>query len=111
MGVTNCLFEHDVIDAKLLAEENGTLTMTNNGTGDCIVTLLNPFKEQRIYLDDFWTTAVSTPVRFYDQTGLALSFTKFDDVGEFFLQDNFYRIFVPVGASFTVVGYDSELNK
>ncbi|KAE9551083.1 hypothetical protein FO519_005698, partial [Halicephalobus sp. NKZ332] len=73
---TNCMFEHDVIDAKLLSEANGTLTMANNGTGPCIVTLLNPFREKRIYLDDFWTDAVSDPIEVHDDKELLFNFTK-----------------------------------
>ena len=100
-----------MIDAKLLAEKNGTLTMVNNGTGTapCIVALLNPFREKRIYLDDLWTDSGVLPIEFYDQEGLALSFTKFDKIGKFFLQDVFYKIVVPVGASFTAVGHDSKI--
>lgn len=100
-----------MIDAKLLSEKNGKLTMANNGTGTepCIVALLNPFREEIIYLDELWTDSGVLPIEFYDQGGLALSFTKFDRIEKFFLQDIFYTILVPVGASFTAVGHDSKI--
>ncbi|KAE9547336.1 hypothetical protein FO519_009453 [Halicephalobus sp. NKZ332] len=104
----NCLFEHNVIDAKLLAEADGTLTMANNGTGPCIVTLLNPFREKRIYLDDFWTDAVSDPIEVHDDKELLFNFTKFDKIGKFYLEKNFYRFILPVGTSFTVTGHDDK---
>ena len=108
--VRNCLFEHDVIDAKALAEENGRLTMTNNGTGNCVVYLLNPLREEIIYLDDFWTDSVFHPIEIYNNNESVLNFTKFNKPDKFVLQDNFYRIVVPVGASFTVVGHYNGVN-
>ncbi|KAE9547487.1 hypothetical protein FO519_009299, partial [Halicephalobus sp. NKZ332] len=105
----NCLFEHNVIDAKLLAEADGTLTMANNGTEPCIVTLLNPFREKRIYLDEFWTDSVSTPVEFHDDKELLFNFTKFDKIEKFYLEKNFYRFILPVRTSFTVTGHDDKL--
>ncbi|KAE9547489.1 hypothetical protein FO519_009301 [Halicephalobus sp. NKZ332] len=106
----NCLFEHNVIDAKLLAEADGTLTMANNGTGPCIVTLLNPFREKRIYLDDFWTDAVSDPIEVHDDKELLFNFTKFDKIGKYYLEGHFYRFILPVGTSFTVMGHDDKLS-
>ncbi|KAE9547488.1 hypothetical protein FO519_009300 [Halicephalobus sp. NKZ332] len=108
LRVSNCLFEHDVIDVKLLSEANGTLTMANNGTGPCIVTLLNPFREKRVYLDDFWTDAVSDPIEVHDDKELLFNFTKFDKVEKFYLEKNFYRFILPVGTSFTVTGHDDK---
>ena len=96
---------------KSLAEENGTLTMVNNGTGPCVVYLLNPFKEQKGYLDDFWTDSATNPIELHDQNGVVLKFTKFDNIGQFYLQDNFYKIVVPPNSSFTVVGHDNIPNK
>ena len=111
METKNCLFEHNVIDAKLLAEGNGTLTMVNNGTGDCVLVLLNPFKDKRIYLDELWTESVINPIEFYDETGLVFRFTKFNKPDKFILQSNFYRIIIPVRVSFTAVGRYNHLNK
>ncbi|KAE9547335.1 hypothetical protein FO519_009452 [Halicephalobus sp. NKZ332] len=106
----NCLFEHDVIDAKLLAEADGTLTMANNGTEPCIVTLLNPFREKRIYLDEFWTDAVSDPIEVHDDKELLFNFTKFNKIGKYYLEGHFYRFVLPIGTSFTVTGHDDKLS-
>ncbi|KAE9547181.1 hypothetical protein FO519_009607 [Halicephalobus sp. NKZ332] len=104
----NCLFEHSVIDVKLLAAEDGKLTMVNNGTGPCAVILLNTFREKRIYLDEFWTDAVSSPIEVHNETALLFTFTKFDKVERYFLENNFYRIILPVGTSFTAIGHDNK---
>ena len=79
--------------------------MVNNGTGNCVITLLNPFREEKIYLDNFWTDSAINPIEFHDQTGLLFKFTKFDKPEKFVLESNFYRIFVPIRASFTVIGH------
>ncbi|KAE9547201.1 hypothetical protein FO519_009587 [Halicephalobus sp. NKZ332] len=107
----SCLFEHNVIDTKLLSKVNGTLTMTNNGTGEpCPVYILNPFRNGRIYLDSIWTNSAMYPIEIYNETDLVLTFTKFDKINRFSLETTFYRIIVPVGASFTAVAYDTEQN-
>ena len=112
METKNCLFEHNVIDAKLLAEGNGTLTMVNNGTaGDCIVILLNVFGNGWIYLDEFWTESVINPIEFHDETGLVFRFTKFNKLDKFILESNFYKIILPIRTSFTAVGRYNHLNK
>ena len=98
-----------MIDAKLLSEVDGVLTMVNNGTRSCVVTLLNPFRNRQFYLDDFWTDTVVHPIEVYDGNELILNFTKFSSVDQFFLKNNFYKIIVPVGASFTVTGHENKV--
>ena len=73
-----------------------------------MVTLLNPFREERIYLYDFWTDCDVHPIEIYNETRSVLKFTKFNKPEKFFLRSNFYRIIVPVGTSFTAIGHDEK---
>ena len=99
-----------MIDAKALAEENGTLTMVNNGTGDCMVALLNAFPGEQIYLDQFWTDSAYDPIEMHDEENMVLNFTKFYNPGQFYLKERFYKIILPPETSFTAIGHENKLN-
>ncbi|KAE9551186.1 hypothetical protein FO519_005599 [Halicephalobus sp. NKZ332] len=99
----NCLFEHNVIDLSQVADGE-TITMVNNGTGYCNVTLLN-IEKGTVLIKDFWTDSADDPVLFVINDEIILNYTKknMKSIGSTRLHIGIQHFSIPAQKSFTVI--------
>ena len=98
----NCLFDHDVIDITQVPD-GGRLTMVNNGTGYCNMTLINI--EKRVLLKDFWTDSADAEIIFVVDNQIVFGFTKVNmrNLESKRLNIGIQHFSVPPRKSFTVI--------
>lgn len=98
------MFQNNVFD--LYASSN--ITMINNGTDDCVSTLINPYSQEdiKVQLDNFWTTSDEIPVKIYqpdDTTTSIIAFTRNDkNIPPVVLEFPVYKLILPQGKSLMI---------
>lgn len=111
LSTVNCMFKHSVIDFGYLSDKRLKLSMTNNGTESCQITILNLWTNETRGLRNFWTTS-KNDVKIFNFKQQFLKFNKKNakKIKPFFLNSTFYRIFLPSETSLTIESFVEKEN-
>lgn len=97
LNTKNCFFEHNVIDIKSFVKDNSKLSMVNNGTGSCRISLLNLEQRDVYFLSNYWTNSIRDVEIFNQNFELLVKFNKQTAlfIENIYLNDKIYYIELP----------------